>query len=260
MIGIFDSGVGGLTVVKELRKQLPDCRFVYLGDTARTPYGNKSQETIIKYSEEDVKFLLAQGAEVIVIACNTASSLALEDLKAKFSVPIFDVVSPAVEKAVSLKIKKIGLIGTSGTVASGVYVKLIKKEDKNIEVYSQACPLFVPLVEEGWLDKPEVKMIARRYLNGLRREQVGALILGCTHYPLLKKIIQEKIGKKTILVDSGQEVIAKLKNYLISHPDICQPNGHTSKFFVTDLTVKFQEIAEKWLGEKVKVEKTELKK
>ena len=210
MIGIFDSGIGGLSVVRELLKRAPDASFVYLGDTARTPYGNKSPDTLKRYASEDVKFLLDHGAETIIIACNSASSAAGDALRESFlNVQIFDVIQPAVEEAIRVTKGRIGVIGTRATIASGAYERSIRKQPfvishLSLEIFSTACPLFVPLVEEGWLKDAETKRIVRRYLSPLRRERIDTLILGCTHYPLLAPLIQRYMGKRVKLIDSGE--------------------------------------------------------
>ncbi|MFA6533850.1 MAG: glutamate racemase [Patescibacteria group bacterium] len=251
MIGIFDSGVGGLTVAKEMRRQLPDCPLIYFGDTARTPYGNKSQAVIERYSAENTDFLLKQGATAIVIGCNTASALAADYLKKKYpGTPIFEVISPAVRQAVALtKNKKIGIIGTRGTIGSGIYAKKIKELDPAIEVFSVACPLLVALAEENYLDRPETKMIVRRYLSGLRSKGIDTLILGCTHYPLLKDIISAKIGKRVRLVDSAEEVVKELK--VESYKVI--KSAEKNKFYFSDLTPQVREITKRWLGGEVEL-------
>lgn len=276
MIGIFDSGIGGLTVVKKMMEILPDYQLLYFGDTARTPYGNRGQEVIKKYAQEDAEFLIKKGAKIIVIACNTASAVAAEDLKKKLSVPVFEVVMPAVEKAIKVtKNKKIGVIGTWATINSGIYEKLIQGKDNGLKVFSQAAPLLVPLVEEGWLKKPETKTIIKKYLHPLRLANIDTLILGCTHLPLLKGIIKVKIGKSRKLIDPGEEVVLKLKEFLEENPAIektlAKKDSHgpvrisrvpperderglfACQFFVSDLTPRFQEIAEKWLGQKIKL-------
>jgi len=262
MIGIFDSGVGGLTVVREMMKQLPEYELIYFGDTARTPYGTKSKETIIKYATEDTDFLLSQGAKLIIVACNTASALASEDLKKKFpNIPIFEVVMPAVKKALDVtKNKRVGVIGTYATIGSGLYEKLLKNNNPEIEVYQAPCPLFVPLVEEGWLANPETKRIAKKYLHPLRLKKIDTLILGCTHYPLLKSIIQPKIGRRVKLVDSAEAVVGEVKKYLKDNPAVEKTlvKGKNHKFLVSDLTPRFGAIAEKWLGRRVEVKKAEL--
>ncbi len=195
MIGVFDSGIGGLTVVKALRRNLPNYDIIYFGDTARTPYGTKSPETVVQYAIEDAEILLQKGAQMLVVACNTASSVATDTLEERFDVPIFEVISPAVNMAVSdPKRTRVGIIGTRATVNSGVYVDKIKAIRPEMKVYSEPCPLLVPLVEEGWLKKGETRKIVKKYLHPLKLKQIDVLILGCTHYPLLKEIIQVKIG------------------------------------------------------------------
>lgn len=258
MIGVFDSGVGGLTVVQEIFKKLPDYKIIYFGDTARTPYGTKSKETIIKYAREDAKFLLNHGAKIIVIACNTASAVAAEILREESGVPVFEVIMPAVRVALSATKKgKIGVIGTRATVTSNVYEAMIKKSNPDIRVVSQACPLLVPLVEEGWLEKAETKRIVKKYLQPLKNEQVDTLILGCTHYPVLKNIIKARIGRRVKLVDSAEEVVHELKKFLAENDEVEKKliKGGDHKFFVSDLTPQVPKIAEKLLGRAVKFEK-----
>jgi len=261
MIGVFDSGVGGLTVVREIFKELPDYKIIYFGDTARTPYGPKSKETIIKYAREDAKFLLDHGAKIIVIACNTASAVAAEILRQEFDVPVFEVIMPAVKAAVgATKRGKVGVIGTRATVTSGVYESMIKKDNKSIQVESQACPLLVPLVEEAWFNQPETKKIVKKYLQPLKNRQIDTLILGCTHYPALKNIIKARIGRKVKLVDSAEEVVHELKKFLVKNSNVEKnlvKNGD-HKFFVSDLTAQVPKIAEKLLGKAVKFEKAEV--
>jgi len=260
MIGIFDSGIGGLTVVREVLEKLPQYRIIYFGDTARTPYGTKSQKTIIEYAIEDTEFLLSKGAKVIIVACNSASSVAFETLKERFKVPLFEVIQPAVEKTLRLTQKqRIGVIGTRATVGSGIYERLLKEADPGIQVFSQACPLLVPLVEEGWLKRPETKRIVRKYLSPLKMKQVDTLVLGCTHYPLLKAVIQAKMGKRVRVIDSSKEVALWVKDYLERNPEITGSltpatgqDGH--RFFVSDLTPSFEHIANQFLGRPIRLE------
>lgn len=248
-------------MVREMLKQLPEYQLIYFGDTARTPYGTKSKETIVKYAVEDTNFLLGKGAKLIIVACNTASALASAELKERFpNIPIFEVVMPAVRKTlVVTKKKRVGVIGTYGTIGSGIYEKLIKEANPEIQVFSRACPLFVPLVEEGWLLKPETKRIAKSYLHPLRLKEIDTLILACTHYPLLKSVIQPKIGRRVKLVDSAEEVVGGIKKFLKDNPEIEKTlvRGDDHKFYASDLTPRFINIAEKWLGRAVKVEKAE---
>ena len=255
MIGIFDSGIGGLTVVKKMLGILPDYQLLYFGDTARTPYGGRGEEVIKKYAQEDAEFLIKHGAKIIVIACNTASAVAAEDLKKKLSVPVFEVVTPAVEKAIQVtKNKRIGVIGTRATINSGIYERLIQSALGG-HVFSQVAPLLVPLVEEGWLKNPETKTIIKKYLHSLRLANIDTLILGCTHLPLLKEIIKVKIGRSRKLIDPGEEVVLKLKEFLEKNLTIEKTLEKNKKheFYVSDLTPRFQEIAEKWLGQKIKL-------
>lgn len=256
MIGIFDSGIGGLTVVKKIFEILPDYQILYFGDTARTPYGGKGELIIKKYSQENTEFLIKMGAKIIVIACNTASAVAAKDLKSFFSLPIFEVVTPAVEKAVKItKNKRIGIIGTRATINSKIYEKLIYEKDPTIKVFSQPAPLLVPLIEEGWIKKGETKRIIKSYLHPLKMAQIDTLIIACTHYPLVYDQIQLKIGKRVKLVDPGEEVVFKLKEFLEKNPEIEKelPKNKNHQFFVSDLTPKFSEIASRWLKKRIEL-------
>jgi glutamate racemase len=243
MIGIFDSGIGGLTVVRAIMDALPGYDIVYFGDTARTPYGNKSSATVIEYSLQNTDFLIKQGAKLIVMACNTASSVATEAVKNNFTMPIHEVISSAVKDALRATRKStIGIIGTRATISSGIYEKKIKDANPDAKVYSAACPLLVPLVEEGWLKKPETRMIVKKYLHPLKVRQIDTLILGCTHYPLLKSIISHKIGKKVQIIDSSISVADEIKNFLSESPETeksLSRNG-SAKFFVSDFTQQFK--------------------
>ncbi len=205
-IGVFDSGLGGLTAVKELMHRLPQESIVYFGDTGRVPYGTRSNETVIKYVFQDIRFLLNFDIKLIIIACGTASSVALEAVRDKFSIPIIGVVEPAVEQAVRVsKNKKIGIIGTTGTVNSGSYARRIGQIDHDIITVSQACPLFVPLVENGYIDNQVVRLVAKEYLAPLKAAKVDTIIMGCTHYPLLRKTIADIMGGDINLIDPGLE-------------------------------------------------------
>lgn len=255
MIGIFDSGIGGLTVVKEIIKSLPQYQITYFGDSARMPYGNKSKSTIIKYAIQDTKFLLDKGAKIIIIACNSASAVAAEELKRQFEgMPIFEVITPAVNKAIAVtKNKRIGVIGTRATTSSNIYQDKIKQHKNGYTIISKACPLFVPLAEEGWTDKPVTKMVAKKYLYSLKLKNVDTLILGCTHYPLLKKIIQEKMGRQVKLVDPAEEVAREVKKYLAENSEIekklAKSNNH--EFYFSDIAPHLTELAHKWLGQEI---------
>lgn len=246
MIGIFDSGIGGLTVVRAVMDRLPGYDIVYFGDIARTPYGNKSAETVIGYSRQNTEFLIQQDAKIIVMACNTASSVATEALKENFSLPIFEVITPAVEHALSVSRKSvIGVIGTRGTVESGIYERKIKAAAPGARVFSLPCPLLVPLVEEGWLKRPETRMIIKKYLHPLKTRQIDTLILGCTHYPLLKSIIAHKIGKRVQVIDSSTAIADKIHSFLDASPDIDATLSKNSNaaFYVSDITRQFQKTA-----------------
>ncbi|MCX7778741.1 MAG: glutamate racemase [Patescibacteria group bacterium] len=259
MIGVFDSGIGGLTVVKKIFEILPEYQILYFGDTARTPYGGRGKEVIEKYAREAADFLIKKGAKIIVVACNTVSAVAYENLKKNFSLPIFEVVTPAVEKAVKItRNKRIGVIGTRATVNSRIYEKLIQEKNSALKVFSQAAPLLVPLVEEGWLKKAETKRIIKSYLHPLKMAQIDTLIMACTHYPLLRHQIQLKIGRQVRLVDPGEEVIFKLKEFLEKNSEIEKKivKSHNHQFFVSDLTPKFREVAYHWLGQKIQLQRT----
>lgn len=262
MIGIFDSGLGGLTVVKEILNKLPQYKIIYFGDTARTPYGTKSAETVKGYAIENTKFLLERGAKIIVVACHTVSSTAIPVLKEKFpNIPFFEVVTPSFKKALKLtKNKKIGLIGTRTTVESGIYDQLFSQADSEIKLYSNPAPLLVPLIEEGWLKKPETRKIVKKYLIPLKMKGIDTLILGCTHYPLIKKVIQEKAGKRIKLVDPSEEIALEVKNFIENTPELAkelQENGEP-EIYVSDITPNFEKIAKLFLGRPIKLKKINL--
>ena len=251
-IGIFDSGIGGLTVVKAVKKILPNEDIIYLGDTARLPYGTKSTDAIIQFSVEDTKFLVDRGAKYIVIACYSSASVALDIIKKKFSVPVIGVIRPGVRKAAKItKTGKIGVIGTSLTIYSGAYEKAFKEIGADSEILGKACPLFVPLVEEGWLDHEVTTLVARDYLEPLKKDKVDTLLLGCTHYPLLMKAIREIMGDVNY-VDASVEVGAELAQGL-REQGIDNPGGKGgTAIYLTDLSMNFKEIGERFLGEPMK--------
>lgn len=241
MIGIFDSGVGGMTVARAIEQALPDYRLVYFGDLARTPYGSKSSAAISRYSCQNVDFLLAQGARIIVVACNSAASVAAATLRGTYELPLFEVIGPAVDQAVRLSGRgRVGVIGTRATVRSGVYERLIRGQRPDCRVLSQACPLLVPLVEEGWLDKRETKMILRRYLAPLQQQQVDTLVLGCTHYPLIKDLIQQRIGRRVRVIDSSRALADQLAAFLAANPEVAGTLDRSSEgenlYYVSDVT------------------------
>jgi len=261
MIGIFDSGIGGLTVVRAIMDELPGYDMIYFGDTARTPYGSKSGQTVIEYSLQNTEFLIKQGAKMIVMACNTASSVATESLKKQFDLPIYEVITPAVNRSLQeTKKSVIGVIGTRATINSGIYEKKIKEQNPDARVYSAACPLLVPLVEEGWLKKPETRMIVKKYLHPLKTRQIDTLILGCTHYPILKPIIQHKIGKRVRVISSSTAVAEQIRIFLSSSPEIDQKlskNGQT-EFFVSDLTPQFEKTAKSVICQPIRLKHVSL--
>jgi glutamate racemase len=250
-IGVFDSGVGGLTVFKELVRQLPREDVVYFGDTARVPYGTKSKETIIRFSLENILFLLQKEVKIIVVACNTSSSLALPTLKRHFNKPIIGVISPGAKEAVyATRNKKIGVIATSATIRSNAYTQEIKKINPMVEVFTQACPLFVPLAEEGWLREKVAVTIAEKYLLPLKRAKIDTLILGCTHYPLLKPVIKKVMGEGVRLIDSAQQVVQEVKQVLAEEGLLSADNNRRARyaFFVSDEPQGFQKLAKRFLG------------
>lgn len=253
-IGVFDSGVGGLTVVNQLWKILPREEIVYFGDTARVPYGAKSKETVTRFSVENVEFLMRHDVKLVVVACNTASSLCLDFLKRCFRVPIIGVIEPGAKRAAdATRTRRVGVVGTSATVSSGAYEKAIKRLNGRISVFSRACPLFVPLVEEGWTDNKVCLDAASVYLSPLKTKRIDTLILGCTHYPLLKDVIGRVMGKGVMLVDSAREV-AKEAALILDASSL--RNGSAGKkrciFFVSDEPKRFAKMGEKFLRQRIK--------
>lgn len=243
-VGIFDSGVGGLTVVREVRRILPHLDILYFGDTARVPYGNKSPETIVRFSREIGNFLVAEGIEILVIACNTSSATALDRLAAELPVPVLGMIEPGAQMAVSAtRNRKIGLIGTRATVASGAYVKAVHRLAPDVEVVCEACPLFVPLVEEGWAIDPVAAEIAQRYLAPVLERGVDTLILGCTHYPVLVPILSEIAGPAVTLVSSAEAAALALKEHLGDVPWAMTQEG-SLRVFVTDSGTHFKTVGE----------------
>lgn len=247
-IGVFDSGVGGLTVVREIMRQMPNERIVYFGDTARVPYGSKSKETIIRYSRQIIRFLRTKNVKAIVIACNTASAYALDTVEAELDIPIIGVVKPGAKVAAeTTRNNKIGVIGTEGTISSGIYSDFLHIRNKDINVLGKACPLFVPLVEEGWAKDSVTKEVAKRYLEELKESGIDSLILGCTHYPLLRSTIRNVMGEKVTLVNPAYETAIELKELLEQNKLINsqkQPSdGSGYAFYVSDLADKFKQFA-----------------
>ncbi|HKL80187.1 MAG TPA: glutamate racemase [Mobilitalea sp.] len=245
-IGVFDSGVGGLTVVKEIMNQIPGETIIYFGDTARLPYGSKSKETIITYSRQIVRFLMAQGVKAIIIACNTASAFALETVKAEVDIPIIGVVKPGAKAAAQTTTNgRIGVIGTEGLIRSGIYNDFLSQTNPQIKVFGKACPLFVPLVEEGLIDDSITVEIARRYISELLAEDIDTLVLGCTHYPLIRKTIRNIVGDNVELVNPAYETAKSLREILTERG---LKNDNTlkfnHKFYVSDGADKFRRFAD----------------
>lgn len=256
-IGVFDSGLGGLTVVKELIRQLPRENIVYYGDTARVPYGTKSREAIIRFSHENTQILLKRNVKMVVVACNTSSSYALVQLRKHFRLPIVGVIDPGARKAVQVtRNKKIGIIATPATVNSGSYAQAISRHDRVIKVSSQACPLFVPLVEEGWLRKSVTTAVAREYLGPLRKSGIDTLVLGCTHYPLLKNVLKSVMGSRVVLVDSATEVAVEVKRILQEKNLLRSASGLAKhSFLISDRPQQFEKTAREFLGYNIRAVK-----
>lgn len=253
-IGIFDSGIGGLTVVKHLVDALPNENIVYFGDTARVPYGSKSNDTVIEYAIQDAAFLMEFGVKAIVVACNTASSVAIPGLREKFNVPVIGMIEPGAKYGLGYTSNnRIGVIGTRATINNNAYSKKIREFSGNVEVFEQACPLFVPFAEEGWVDHPATRSVAAEYLKPLKEAGIDTLILGCTHYPILRKIIQEEVGQEIKLVDSGiaasYSVVKELTELDLLNPSNA-PGSHL--YFVSDLPTTFGFVASLFLGKEIK--------
>lgn len=259
-IGIFDSGVGGLTVYGALHNRLPNERFVYLGDTARVPYGTKSLATVERYAVENSEFLASLGIKLLVVACNTASALALPKIRERIGLDVVGVIGPGGRKAVELTRElerpRIGVIATEATVSSNAYVNAIRRASANAEVLQAACPLFVPLAEEGWTREPETFSIATKYLARMKDFESDALVLGCTHYPILRDVIQQTVGESVRLIDSGEATAEEVEELLIekdlANPELihgerrlCDDLDH---FYVTDAADRFSRVAERFLG------------
>jgi glutamate racemase len=250
-IGIFDSGIGGLTVLKEIAAELPEENTTYLGDTARVPYGIRSPGTVTRYSFENTRFLLSQEIKMLVVACNTASAISLDEVKKEFPLPVIGVLEPGARAAAATtRSRKVGVIGTEATVGSGAYEKAIRRLGPDIEVTSVACPLFVPLVEEGWFDNDVADLVAARYLAPLRNRGIDTLVLGCTHYPLLKKVISRAMGNGVTLIDSATETAKETADVLTKLNWRRQGSGAVvRKYFVTDTPARFEKVGKIFLGD-----------
>lgn len=252
-IGVFDSGIGGLTVVKALMHRLPHENIVYFGDTARVPYGPKSPQVVREYAAQDVDFLIGHNVKMIVVACNTVSSVALDVVQKRSRVPVLGVIVPGAKASVAAsKKKKIGVIGTVGTIASNAYTNAIRQLDATAEVIGQPCPLFVPLAEEGWIDHKVTEMVAREYLFPLKLKKIDTLVLGCTHYPILRSVIRREVDDGVTLVDSGEAVASEV-DAVLGQNDLRNPSTQRAnvQFFVSDIPYRFAEIGERFLGRKL---------
>lgn len=248
-IGIFDSGVGGLTVLKALLRVLPDEQLLYLGDTARVPYGTKSPSTVLRYALEAAEFLMQHRVKMLVVACNTASAVAVEAIEQRFSLPVVGVIEPGARKAAAVtRNRRVGVIGTEGTIRSGAYSRAIHAVDPAIEVFAAPCPLFVPLAEEGWADHEVAYLAAREYLAPLIGQHIDTLVLGCTHYPLLKKTLQRLLGPQVQLIDSAEE-IARLVASMLGERDVLRRSGALQpRYFVTDESTRFERVGGAFVG------------
>jgi glutamate racemase len=252
-IGVFDSGIGGLTVVHALKKKLPHENIIYFGDTARVPYGPKSPQVVREYAAQDTAFLVSKNVKMIVVACNTVSSVALDVVQKHSKIPVIGVIVPGAKAAITASLKKrIGVIGTVGTVTSNAYTNAIRQFDDAVSVISQACPLFVPLAEEGWIHHKATEMIARDYLFPLKLQKIDTLILGCTHYPILQDAISKVFDNGVVLIDSGEAAADEVKRMLIEM-NLLNPSRLKAniEFFVSDIPHKFAEVGERFLGQKL---------
>ena len=252
-IGVFDSGLGGLTVLKSLEKILPNESFIYFGDTAHVPYGTKSAEMVTLYSQYIMDFFLKYETKAVVIACNTASAVAFQHLKRNYDIPLFDVVSPSVEYSMKItKTQKIGVVGTYSTIQSGAYKRMFKQLGDSCGVQEISCPLFVPIIEEGWADSAIARDIAEIYLHDFTNSDIDTLILGCTHYPIMANTIQGLLPNQIQLVYSGETVGHRLAEYLMKkNCENCSEVSRSVQFFVTDFPQKFDELGSRFLGRKL---------
>ena len=252
-LGVFDSGIGGLTVARALFERLPRESVIYFGDTARVPYGPKSPDTVRRYSSEILAFLLKRGVKAVVVACNTSTAHALPTLQQQSPVPVVGVIEPGARAAVAAtRTGTIGVIGTAGTIASGAYERAITALRPDARVHSRPCPLFVPLVEEGWFEHPAAELIAREYLEPLQRAKVDVLVLGCTHYPLLKSLLARVMGPEVKLVDSAEETATVVTRELERLSLLANGGSHDHRFVVSDDEPHFRKVGALFLGERLK--------
>jgi len=251
-IGVFDSGIGGLTVLQAVTALMPSENVMYLGDTARVPYGSKSSETVIKYAIEVADFFVERNVKAIVVACNTTSAMALDVLRARYDVPVLGVVEPGARAALRVtRRRRVGVIGTESTIESGAYARSLRAVDPDVEIFARACPLFVPLAEEGWVANDVARRAVATYLASLKKSGIDTLILGCTHYPLLKQAIGEFLGTQVRLVDSAQETAQELRKMLRSSGLARRRGRGAPSFFVTDSVERFMRVGERFFGASV---------
>lgn len=251
-IGVFDSGVGGLTVLQKITDLLPHEHLIYLGDTGRYPYGNKSADAVRRYSLENTQFLVDKGIKMLVVACNTAAAVGLDLLGEHFAIPVVGVIEPGARQAVKqTRNGKVGVIGTEATIASGAYTQALRRLDKNLEIYTRACPLFVPLAEEGWVANAVAREAAAIYLTSLKHSGIDTLLLGCTHYPLLEDIIAHIMGPGVALVDSARTTAATVRETLVRYGLMRRSGEGAVSFFVTDVPERFIKVAGRFMGQKV---------
>ena len=251
-IGVFDSGLGGLTILSALRRRLPKEDLIYFGDTANVPYGSKSKDAVTRFSLAIARFLQEQGVKLIVVACNTASALALAELRKQISVPVMGVIEPGAEKAVrTTRNGKIAVLGTEATVKSRAYPKAVLKRNKQAEVFQQACPLFVPLVEENWAQTPAARLTAETYLASVSKSGADTVILGCTHYPVLKPVISRILGKKVTLVDSADTLAEAVQTFLTGNGQAAQTGKGKLTVFASDDPHRFKRLAGCLLADKI---------
>lgn len=251
-IGVFDSGVGGLTVLRQMMELLPHEHLIYLGDTARYPYGSKSAEVVRRYSLENTEFLVDKGIKMLVVACNSAAAVALGLLAERFALPVVGVIEPGARQAArQTRNRKVGIIGTEATIASGAYTRALRQFDDTLEIYTRACPLFVPLAEEGWTDNAVAREAAGAYLTSLKRSGIDTLVLGCTHYPLLAPAIGAVMGPKVTLVDSAHTTAVAVRDTLVRYGFARRSGEGSVSFFVTDVPERFSKVASRFIGQKV---------
>jgi glutamate racemase len=251
-IAVFDSGIGGLTVFKELARRLPREQLLYLGDTARLPYGSKSPQTVTAFATEIADFFVDRGVKLMVVACNTMSAVALDTLRARYDVPVVGVIAPGARAAVDASARgRIGVIGTEATIASGAYEREIRALAPRSEIFARACPLFVPLAEEGWLDNDVARRTVALYLASLRKSGIDAMILGCTHYPLLRPVIGDFLGPSVRIVDSAEETADEVRRLLRERGLLRVCGRGAASFFVTDAVQRFLQVGERFYGASV---------